>query len=474
MKKFIPKRIAALALVLILALLWCSPCAAISIKEEDKLAREFMRYITARYELITDPMIVQYVNKVGQKLIATMPPQPFKYHFYVIKEEVYNAFAIPAGHIFVHSGLLAAMESEDELAGILGHEIAHVVCRHLSQRIERSKKIDLATMAGMVAGIFIGATTGDPTALQALTIGSAAAGQTASLAYSREDESQADQLGLVYVDKAGYDPYGLLTTLKKIRTKQWFGSEQIPTYMLTHPATEDRMVWIDGWISTHRDASKKKQPSADDTAFKRINVRLKALYGDPKSALQEFETALKKNPDDEIMIYGYGLALAQAGKKAEAVKQLKRVQAKHALDPYILTDLGRIYFLDGRYEEAINTLESAVSESAQNAEGRFYLGRTQMEMGRLEKAVETFTAALQIDKQYLPAMYFLGKTNGRLGNMPEAHFHLGLYYYYKGQYRNARHHLARARDLLSDPDKLEEVNQALKAMGPGPKDNQQQ
>ena len=188
MKKLIPKRFTALALGLVLTMVWCSPAAAISIKEEEKLAREFMKYITTRFELITDPLITQYVNDVGQKLLSTMPPQPYKYHFYVIKEEVYNAFAIPAGHIFVHSGLLAAMESEDELAGILGHEMAHVVCRHISQRIDRSKKIDLATMAGMVAGIFLGVATGDATAMQALTIGSAAAGQTASLAYSRDDE----------------------------------------------------------------------------------------------------------------------------------------------------------------------------------------------------------------------------------------------------------------------------------------------
>ncbi len=472
MKKFIPIRFGVFVLCLICIVVWCSPATAISIKEEDKLAREFMKYITGRYELISDPLITQYVNEVGQKLLSAMPPQPFKYHFHVIKEDVYNAFAIPAGHIFIHSGLLAAMQSEDELAGILGHEMAHVVCRHISQRIERSKKIDLATMAGMVAGIFLGAASGDPAAVQVLTIGSAAAGQSASLAYSREDESQADQLGVVYITNAGYDPQGLLTALKRIRGKQWFGSQQIPTYMLTHPATDERMVWIDSWISSHPDAIKKKK-TVSATAFKRINTRLKALYGDPNIALQEFQNALTQDPTDENMIYGYGLALAQVGKKAEAVKQLRRVQAKNALDPFILTDLGRIYFLDGRYEEALSTLEGAVSTTAKNSEGLFYLGRSQMELGRLEKAAETFETAIQMDKDYLQVYYFLGETDGRLNNMPDAHYYLGIYYFRKGQYRTARYHLTRARRMLHDPTKLEDVNQALEVMGPMPKDSEQ-
>jgi predicted Zn-dependent protease len=468
MKKHTTIRITALLLSLIWTGIWCRPALAISIKDEEKLAREFMRYITRQYEFVTDPQIVQYVNRIGQKVLDTVPPQPFEYHFYVIKEDVYNAFAIPAGHIFINSGLLAAMESEDELAGILGHEISHVVCRHISQRIERSKKIDLATMAGMVAGIFLGATTGDATAMQALTIGSMAAGQTASLAYSRDDESQADQLGLVFTTNTGYDPHGLLTALKRIRTKQWFGTQQIPTYMQTHPATEERIVWIDAWTTTHQAAIDKMMKSrpAPGELFRRVNIRLKALYGDPNDSVQEFKNVLEKNPSDEEIIYGYGLALAQAGKKDEAVKQLKRVQAKNALDPYILTDLGRIYFLAGRYEEAQGTLEGAVSLTSDNPEGLFYLGRSQMELGQLKKSAESFEAAIRMDQEYLPAYYFLGETDGRLDNMPDAHYNLGIYYYRKGQNRTARYHLTRARRMLRDPAKLEAVDQALKSMGP--------
>jgi beta-barrel assembly-enhancing protease len=160
------------------------------------------------------------------------------------------------------------------------------------------------------------------------------------------------------------------------------------------------------------------------------------------------------------------LALAQLGKRDQALEQLKRVQAKNALDPCILTDLGRIYFLDGRYEEALGALEGAVSLASNNPEGLFYQGRSQMELGQLKKAAETFEATIREDRQYLPAYYFLGETDGRLNNMPDAHYYLGIYYYRKGQNRTAHYHLTRALRLLRDPAKREEVDQALKSMGP--------
>jgi predicted Zn-dependent protease len=458
----------ALALCILLAPVWCAPAAAISLKEEQKLAREFMKYIARNHELIEDPTIVGYVESVGKKLLSVMPEQPFDYHFYVIKEESYNAFAIPAGHIFIHSGLLAAMESEDELAGIMGHEIAHVVCRHISKRIERSKKLDWATLAGMVAGIFIGAATGEGAAAQVLAMGSAAAGQTAALAYSREDEAQSDQLGLQYIQAAGYDPRGLLTILRKIRSKQWYGSNQIPAYMMTHPATEERIAWIDSWSKQNRNnrPPDPPQPARPSIPFRKITIRLKAMYGDTDIALQEFRNALKASPQDGDLLYGYGLTLARMGKRSEAVEIIKKALNQNALDPFILTDLGHIYFMDGRYQEAHDTLEGALSIQANNPAGLFYLGRTQMELNQLNEAIGTFTKLIKEYPDHKPAYYSLGDTYGRNRDMPNAHYYLGLHSVKTGDVRNAHFHLSRARRLIEDPAKIEAIDKALEEIGP--------
>jgi predicted Zn-dependent protease len=202
--------------------------SAITISREEEMAKEFLKTVFEKVKLVEDPMVQDYVNHVGNRIVSSLSSQVFSYHFYVIKEDVYNAFASPAGHIFVNSGLLAAMENEEELAGILAHEIAHVLCRHISQRIERSKKIGYATLAGLIASVLVGA-GGSSSAGSALGVGSMAAGQSMALAFSREDEMQADQLGMECLRKAGYTGAGLLSVLGKIRSKQWFGTQQIPT-----------------------------------------------------------------------------------------------------------------------------------------------------------------------------------------------------------------------------------------------------
>jgi len=166
---------AALAVTLLLPLFSPLTADAITVKEEEDLSEKVLQSIFKYLEVIEDPYISRYVNAIGQRILAKMPDQPFRYQFYVIKEPTFNAFAIPAGHIFINSGLFAAMESEEELAGILGHEISHVYCRHISERIERSKKTGMASLAGIAAGILLGA-AGAGEAASAVTMGSAAPG----------------------------------------------------------------------------------------------------------------------------------------------------------------------------------------------------------------------------------------------------------------------------------------------------------
>ncbi|MGD8993476.1 MAG: M48 family metallopeptidase, partial [Desulfobacterales bacterium] len=222
----ISKRISIWMVTLVLlTMLGVQFSSGLTISEEEKLSRSILGYIYRQYEVIDDPVIVDYVNQVGSRIVSVLTDPVFDYKFHVINVDTYNAFAIPAGYIFINSGLIAAMDSEDELAGILAHEIAHVNARHISQKIERSKKIGWATLAGVAAGVLIGA-AGGAEAGQAITQGSQAAGAAAQLSYSRDNEIQADQLGLIYLKDAGYDGAGLLKILKKMRSKQWFSTEQ--------------------------------------------------------------------------------------------------------------------------------------------------------------------------------------------------------------------------------------------------------
>jgi predicted Zn-dependent protease len=435
------------------------PAGAITVKEEKDLSREFLKVVQTRSDVIKDQEINAYLSEIGQRILKALPDQPFEYRFYVIRDDVYNAFASPAGHIFINSGLFAALENETELAGIMAHEIAHVVCRHISQRIERAKKINLATLAGMVAGIFLGV-GGAASAGSAVTAGSMAAGQSAALAYSRDDEMQADQLGLQYLHKAGYSGKGLLSSLRKIRSKQWFGSDQVPTYLMTHPASEDRMAYIDSWLAQH-EAQATKASERENPRFERMRTRMIALFTDKETALASFRDRVDQRPQDTTLRYGYALALDRHDRRQAAAEQLRLALERNAFDAHLLQELGRIYFLDGKYEQARATLQSALPLTDHNAEGRFYLGRTLLELGALNEAASAFETVLRQQNDYTDAYFFLGETRGKQGRMSDAHYHLGQFYWRTRNLKNAAFHLRRALKENPDPQRRETIDALL-------------
>jgi len=433
----------------------------LSVKEEEELSREFMKAVLKKYELIDDPVLVKYISDIGAKILAAAPPQPFVYRFHMVNNESYNAFAGPGGQIFIHSGLFEAMESEEELAGILAHEISHVICRHLSDRLERSKKIQIATLAGMAAGILLGAKDGPDVASRAITIGSAAAGQSLSLAYSREDEMQADQIGFDYLKKAGYNGEGIVTVLKKIRNKRWFGPAEVPAYLTTHPAVEERIGYLGSWVEKGMERSGKKL-SYNPKNFEKAHTRLLVMYGNEENILRMFGQDVTNNPDDPIAHYRYGLILSKSGNRADAVSHFKKALEKKAFDPDILRDLGRTYFQDGRYGEARKTLEGAISLAPDDPEILFYLGRISMETGNLIEAKELFLTITEKYFYYNQALYFLGETCGKLSDMADAHYYLGLYYSGKEDIKNTRFHLEKALQETGNQGRKTKIEEMLK------------
>jgi predicted Zn-dependent protease len=433
----------------------------ITIAEEEEIAREFTKAALQHVNVIKDTLIVNYVNEVGKKILAEFPPQPFTYRFSVIKEDAYNAFAAPAGNIFINTGLIEAMDSEEELAGILAHEIAHAACRHISQKIESSSKIGLATFAGLAAGIFLGIGGADAAAANAVSMSAVAAGQSLSLAYSREHERQADQLGLKYLNKAGYSGAGSLSILKKIRNKQWFGSDVIPTYITTHPALEERIGYISAWIDTQENREQGNR-AQQDSGFRRAHSRILALYTDENIALKRLEAEFKKNPEDATANYGYGLILSKTGKREQAIFHFKKALEKRMFDSYILKDLGIAYFSDGRYAEALKTLEGSVSMESEDPEGMFFLGRTQMEMKKFEAAVATFKDLTEKHPNYKQAFYYLGEACGRQDNLEDAHYYLGIYYNDRKDFKNAGFHLEKALTYTKDQGRKLKIEEMLK------------
>ena len=447
------------ALILLSGMLCPGPAYAMSIKKEKELSLEFKQMVFSSVYVIKESLIADYVNAVGRRILSNLPAQPFPYRFYVIRDDTYNAFAGPAGLIFVHSGLLAAMESEEELAGILAHEIAHGVHRHLADRAGQTLTASLATLAAVAAGLLLGA-SGAGMPAEAVVIGALSAGQGLSFAYSREAEEQADKSSLAYLEAAGYSADGLQVILRKMREKQWFGPQDTPTYLTSHPGTEERMAYI----ASHADTSLEKGGKVhrvDPDAFRWMHTKLVAMYGEEEAALRRFETQVKAQPESALAHYGYGLALARKEDYKEAVVQIRSALDRAAFNPHILIELGRIYFDMGQFDEASKILKGAARLSPNYVDRLYYLGRTQMAIGEYADAVSSFSAIIDQDKDIEEAFYHLGESYGKLGNMAKAHFNLGIYNRKIGNLKNALFHLERAVEASEDPEEKKQMEKML-------------
>src|SRR4029077_20621584 len=159
-----------------------------------------------------------------QKIVAALGNQPFTYHFAVVRDARINAFAVPGGYIYVHGGLLLRASNDDEVAGVLGHEIAHVNAHHLARQQEATQLLNYAALLGVLLSVV----------QPAIGAGAVAANAAVQLQYRREFEQEADYLGAGYMRRAGYDPRGMLDFFKKMLDEQRLTPASAPPYLLSH------------------------------------------------------------------------------------------------------------------------------------------------------------------------------------------------------------------------------------------------
>jgi len=409
---------------------------------------------------IENPLILNYIKQVGDKITSQIDSKPFDFNFYIIKDAGYNAFAAPGGHIFLNSGLFEAMDAEEELAGILAHEIAHVTCRHISQRLMKQTKIQLATLAGIAAGILLGS-SGSSEAAAAVMQGAAAAGASATLAYSREDEKQADQIGIQYLEKSGYTGAGLISVLKKIRERLWFTPDEVPTYLMTHPGVDERIVYISSSI-------KDIKPTSDikNNDFEMANIGIKAIYGDKTQAEKEIRLQLQKNHNSPAANYGYAVVLEKEGKKDKAEAYLKKALAQKPFDPYILKKYGILLFDKGNYKEADKIIENVNSIMPEDPDGLFYMGRLKLILNNAERGVAILQKLTGKYPEYKQAHYYLAKGYSQIGNIADSHYNLGIHYKNKKNKKNAEFHLQKALEAEKDPEKRKDIEKIIEEINP--------
>src|SRR4030043_1487781 len=240
---------------------------ALTTEEEKKLGKQILLEIEAKMGTVKDLTLQAFVEKVGYSLVEHAGPTPFKFQFYVINATDPNAFAIPGGYIFVTTGLLVLTENEQEFAAVLSHEISHVTARHVSQLIERMKRLNIASMVAILAAMLAG---GGGAGSQAGATMAMATAEALALKYTREMEVDADQNSLQYMIKAGYDPNGMITFLNKIYKTGLISGPQIPPYLSTHPAIENRISLLENLLQS---GQRPTGPFKTVENFKRIHTK---------------------------------------------------------------------------------------------------------------------------------------------------------------------------------------------------------
>ncbi len=207
----------------------------LSVDQERSLGADFSRSFNRRADLVRNPDVVGYVSVIGERLLREAAPQPFTYRFHVVARDEVNAFAAPAGHIYLYTGTLLKARNVSELAGVIAHEIGHVARRHVAKNFNRA----LTTNILHQTGVMVAELAGGPEAGRAIH----ALGGFAAMGYlntfSREAENEADAFAVGLMFRSGYDPRGLVTFFETLRKE---GGRSAPSFLSSHPATETRIA----------------------------------------------------------------------------------------------------------------------------------------------------------------------------------------------------------------------------------------
>ncbi len=433
---------------------------AITILEEKKLADKFMAMIKERNLVLEDPIVNHMVRQVGYHLLSSVSDQPFEFHFSVINADVFNAFAGPGANLFFYRGLITSLDSIDELAGIVGHEIAHAVSRHVSESVDRSKYVGIGTLAGVLAGAII-ASQSEGNAGTAVMQSSLALGQTAMLSFTRENETEADEKGIMFLKQSCFSPQGLMGGLMKIRNADFKGVEKIPEYVKTHPGTGNRIAHAEGILAGYAQPE-DKVVCPEDFRFDMVKNRLLGLYSDLDPTFNKLNTLEKENPDDAAIHYGLGFLYERKFMKDKAMEQFKKALSINIFDPMILLEIGRLHLVNDSPHKALQALEGIESDPVMGVMARFYQADANFELQQLTPAKNGFNFVINKSPAAFPKAYLkLANIYAIEKNPGLSSYNLGLYY---SQIRNdqaARVHLKRAVDSLTDEGKKKHAKELL-------------
>jgi predicted Zn-dependent protease len=308
--------------------------AILSRAEEAEYAKVLVRQMRAYEVLNEDPLISAYFEDMGYRLASNSERTDKSFTFVVLDQPVVNAFAAPGGVIALYSGLILKADDENEVAGVLAHEIAHITQQHLYRAMENQQAMTIPIALAMLALVLVGG--GSPDAIQTAVLGGQAAAMQAQIFFTRQNEYEADRIGISTLSRAGYNPAGMAEFFEKMGRVSRAMGEGPPEYLRTHPVSSSRIA-----EARNRAQNMPVPEPSDGKNFYLVQARLRAMTAKtPDEALGWFNDR-KKRPEisqaeNDAIFYGSAIAYQEKGEFDEARKLLQSLIDR---EPHIAYEL---------------------------------------------------------------------------------------------------------------------------------------
>lgn len=374
--------------------------------EEREYAESLIRQMRAYELLVEDPLISDFFSDMGYNLASRSDQPEAAFTFVVLDQLVINAFAAPGGVIALHSGLILLADTQDEVAGVLSHEIAHVTQLHMYRAFEKGKTMNILAMLAMMGLIL--ASGGDGDIVTGAVVGAQAVAAQAQINFTRHNEVEADRVGIRTLAAAGYDPQGMADFFGKMSQTNRANGEGPPEFLRTHPMSVNRVAEAESRIQN------LPPVEADEgRQFYIVQARLRALLEkDANKAIKHFNSELEK-PLTEARENGhlYGLAIAKQknAEYDEAETILSRLLEKEPSRLAFQLQMANLQLARGQHDQAIKAFADLYHSFPGNQAIAIEYGKALLDQNKPELA-ETASVILRqqlVTRKNDPTLYAL-------------------------------------------------------------------
>src|ERR1700688_459278 len=359
--------------------------AAVSLDEEYRAGLGWFAGMRQSGQVLEDPEVSDYIQQIGHSLSSRAEEGQHQFYYFVMKDPVINAFAMPGGFIAINSGLILATNNENELAGVMAHETAHVTQRHLVRGLIDQSHAGLMSTAAMLAAILLGATAGhgSPDAMEGAILATQGAAIQHQINYTRANEFEADRIGIGTMAAAGYDPLGMASFFEQL-SRGMPSPERVNAvqFLIDHPISSDRVA-----EARNRAEQIGRIHHEDSLGYQLTRERLRSLVGDPR-VVRDYYASLVKNGAGLSMEERYGKDVADIAMRnpTAAIPDLQELVREYPKVTQFYGALGQAYLSNNQLKDSAAVLERAMTLFPRNVPITIRLAETLMHSGDNKRA----------------------------------------------------------------------------------------